>query len=155
MIDRYLNKEMADLFSDEHRFNAYWKVELAVMEAWSNIGVIDKKSVEEAKKNGKVSVERIHEIEAVTKHDVIAFTRQISETLGEERRYVHFGLTSTDVVDTAMSLIYKDANDILEKDILLFLDSLKKKALEYKNTPCIGRTHGMHAEITSLSFVSR
>ncbi len=152
MIDRYLTKEMASLFDDEHRFNAYWKVELAVMEAYSEIGVIDKKYVLNAKKNGKVNVERIHEIEAVTKHDVIAFTRQISETLGEERRYVHFGLTSTDVVDTAMSLLYKDANDIIEKDIHAFLDVLKDKALEYKNTPCIGRTHGMHAEITSFGL---
>ena len=105
MIERYLTKEMSSLFDDESRFNAYWKVELASMEAWSRIGVIPEEDFIAAKKNGKVNVARIQEIEAVTKHDVIAFTRQISETLGEEKRFVHFGLTSTDVVDTAMSLL--------------------------------------------------
>ena len=152
MIERYLTKEMSSLFDDESRFNAYWKVELASMEAWSRIGVIPEEDFIAAKKNGKVNVARIQEIEAVTKHDVIAFTRQISETLGEEKRFVHFGLTSTDVVDTAMSLLYKEANDIIEKDLDAFLDALKEKALQYKYTPCIGRTHGMHAEITSFGL---
>ncbi len=152
MIDRYLSKEMGELFSEESRFNAYLQVELASMQAWSEIGVIPKEAVEAARKNAHVNVARIHEIEAITKHDVIAFTRQISETLGEEKRFVHFGLTSTDVVDTALSLLYKKANDILEKDLENLLSVLKEKALTYEFTPCIGRTHGMHAEITSFGL---
>lgn len=152
MIERYLSKDMQNLFSDESRFNAYLDVELACMKAWSEIGEIPEECYLAAKKNAKVDVNRIHEIEAITKHDVIAFTRQISETLGEEKRYVHYGLTSTDVVDTAMSLLYKKANDVLKKDLLDLSAALRDKALQYEYTPCIGRTHGMHAEITSFGL---
>lgn len=152
MIDRYLSKEMENLFSEQSRFEAYLQVELASMQAWSEIGVVPSEAVVAARKNAHVDINRIHEIEAVTKHDVIAFTRQISETLGEEKRFVHYGLTSTDVVDTALSLLYKKANDILENDLVNFMEALKEKALTYEFTPCIGRTHGMHAEITSFGL---
>ena len=141
MIERYLSEEMKDLFSDKSRFEAYLKVEIAALRGWEQIGVIDKESVDKIEKNARVDVSRIREIEAITKHDVVAFTRQISETLGEEKRYVHYGLTSTDVVDTAMSLLYQKADEILLASMQDLKDALKEKALKYKYLPCIGRTH--------------
>ena len=152
MIERYLSEEMKDLFSDKSRFEAYLKVEIAALRGWEQIGVIGKESVDKIEKNARVDVSRIREIEAITKHDVVAFTRQISETLGEEKRYVHYGLTSTDVVDTAMSLLYQKADEILLASMQDLKDALKEKALKYKYLPCIGRTHGMHAEVTSFGL---
>lgn len=152
MIDRYLRKEMASLFTDESRFSAYLEVEIAAAEAYAEIGVVPQKDADLIRKNARVNVARIKEIEAETKHDVVAFTRQVSETLGPEKRWVHYGLTSTDVVDTAMGLLYKKADDILEKDLLSLLEEVKEKAITYKDTPCIGRTHGMHGEVISFGF---
>lgn len=155
MIDRYCRKEMHDIWTDEAKFNAYLKVEIEACKAWSKLGVIPKEDVDLIEKNASFNVDRIKEIEEVTRHDVVAFTRAVSETLGPERKWVHYGLTSTDVVDTANGYILKQANKILREDIIKFLDVLKEKALEYKKTPCIGRTHGIHADITyfGLKFV--
>ena len=150
MIQRYLLKEMENIFSDESRFNAYLQVEIAVLEAWSKIGVIPNQDVQKVKEHAKVDVKRINEIELITRHDVVAFTRQISETLGEEKRWVHYGLTSTDVVDTSLSLLYKKANELILKSLNNLLSVIKDKALTYKYTPCIGRTHGMHGEVISF-----
>ncbi|MCQ3035562.1 MAG: adenylosuccinate lyase [Bacilli bacterium] len=150
MIERYLPKKMKTLFSDEERFQAYLDVEIAVDEAWCELGIIPQEDIDKIKANAKVDVNRINELELITKHDVVAFTRQISETLGEEKRWIHYGLTSTDVVDTALSLLYKKANDIIKEDILNLISKVKDKALEYKYTPCIGRTHGMHGEVISF-----
>jgi adenylosuccinate lyase len=152
MIERYLTKEMKGLFSDEARFSAYLEVEIACLEGWAKIGRIPEADVSKIKANAKVDVGRINELEAITKHDVVAFTRQISETLGSERKWVHYGLTSTDVVDTALGVLYKKADLIIEADFLKLISEVKDKALEYKMTPCIGRTHGMHAEITSFGL---
>ena len=152
MIDRYLIKELSEIFSDESRFNAYLEIEIASLEGFSLQNKIPKDSLEKIKQKAKVNVSRIKEIEKETKHDVVAFTRQISETLGDEKKYVHYGLTSTDVVDTAMGLLYKKANDIIEKDLEILISSIKEKAIKYKMTPCIGRTHGMHSEITSFGL---
>ena len=152
MIDRYLPKKMSSLFTDESRFNAYLQVEIAASEAYSRLGVVPKEDLEKIKKNAHVDVARIKEIEAITKHDVVAFTRQISETLGEEKRWIHYGLTSTDVVDTALALLYKRADEMIKEDILALLEEVKDKALEYKDTPCIGRTHGMQGEVISFGF---
>ena len=152
MIDRYLPKKMSSLFSDESRFNAYLQVEIAASEAYSRLGVVPKEDLEKIKKNAHVDVARIKEIEAITKHDVVAFTRQISETLGEEKRWIHYGLTSTDVVDTALALLYKRADEMIKEDILALIEEVKDKALEYKDTPCIGRTHGMQGEVISFGF---
>lgn len=152
MIERYLPAKMKNLFTDESRFNAYLEVEIASCEAYSEIGVIPKEDIEAIKAKAHVDVPRIKEIEAVTKHDVVAFTRQISETLGEEKRWIHYGLTSTDVVDTALGLLYKKADAMIEKDVETLLEEVKDKALEYKDTPCIGRTHGMHGEVISFGF---
>ena len=155
MIDRYCRQEMHDIWTEEAKFNAYLKVEIEACKAWSKLGVIPLEDVLLIEKNASFDIKRIKEIEEVTRHDVVAFTRAVSETLGEERKWVHYGLTSTDVVDTANGYILKQANNILREDIKKFLNVLKKKALEYKKTPCIGRTHGIHADITyfGLKFV--
>jgi adenylosuccinate lyase len=100
----------------------------------------------------RVDVKRIGELEAITRHDVVAFTRQIGETLGDEKKWIHYGLTSTDVVDTAMGLLYQKADEVIAKDLAALLSSVKEKALAYEMTPCIGRTHGMHAEVTSFGL---
>ncbi len=156
MIERYAPKKIVDLFSDESRFETYLEIEIAVSEAWNKIGVVPSEDLKKIKEKAKVDVKRIKEIEEITRHDVVAFTRQISETLGEERKWIHYGLTSTDVVDTSLSLLYKKANEIIENDYTSLMDSLKEKALEYKYQPCIARTHGMHAEVYSfgLKFAS-
>ena len=152
MIDRYMTPERKSLFTDESRFNEYLNVELASLSGWAEIGAVPKEDVEKIRKKAKVDVKRIGEIEAVTKHDVIAFTRQISETLGEEKRWVHYGLTSTDVVDTALSCLYKKANLLILENLKRLLEAVKKKAIDYKFTPCRGRTHGRHAEVTSFGL---
>lgn len=155
MISRYSRPEMSNIWTDEAKFKAYLKVEIEACKAWSKLGVIPKEDVDLIEKNASFDINRIFEIEQTTRHDVVAFTRAVSETLGEERKWVHYGLTSTDVVDTANGYILKQANNILRQDILNFLEILKEKALEYKKTPCIGRTHGIHADITyfGLKFV--
>lgn len=152
MIERYTPSCLKNLFSDESRFNTYLEIEIACCEANCKLGIVPISDLELIKKNAKVDVKRIKEIEELTKHDVVAFTRQISETLGEERRWIHYGLTSTDIVDTSLSLLYKKANDCIEQDLIKLIEEVKKKALVYKLTPCIGRTHGMHAEVTSFGL---
>lgn len=152
MIERYRRETVQKLFTDEAKFDAYLKMEIHTLEAWSKLGKIPKEDVDKIRENAKFSVERILEIEQETRHDIVAFTRCVSESLGEEKKWVHYGLTSTDVVDTANGYIFKQANDILWEDILEFQKVLKAKALEYKNIPCIGRTHGIHADITSFGL---
>lgn len=143
---------MRDIWTEENKFNAYLKVEILANEAWSELGRIPREDVARIAANARFTVDRIKEIEAVTRHDVVAFTRCVSESLGEEKKWVHFGLTSTDVVDTANGLLLKQANAILYEDIIRMLDVLKKRAYEFKDTPCIGRTHGIHADITSFGL---
>ena len=152
MIQRYSREEMRKIWTEENKFNAYLEVEILSDEAWSELGVIPKEDVAKIRKNAKFDVERIYEIEKKTKHDVVAFTRSVSESLGEEKKWVHYGLTSTDVVDTANGYLIKQANDILYKDIIDFIDVLNKQAIRFKNVPCIGRTHGIHADITSFGL---
>ena len=152
MIERYSRPQMRKIWTEENKFNAYLRVEILADRAWSELGVIPKEDVDKIEENAKFDINRIYEIEAQTKHDVVAFTRAVSESLGEERKWVHYGLTSTDVVDTANGYLMKQANEILLKDIKDFMDVLYKQALKYKNTPCIGRTHGIHADITSFGL---
>ncbi len=148
MIERYSRKIMRQIWTDENKFNAYLKVEILSCRAWSELGVIPKEDVDKIEKNAKFDCARISEIELQTKHDVVAFTRCVSESLGDEKKWVHYGLTSTDVVDTANGYLLKQANEIIRADLVAFMDVLKKQALKYKKTPCIGRTHGIHADIT-------
>ena len=152
MIERYSRKVMRDIWTEENKFNAYLEVEILSCEAWSKLGVIPAEDVEKIRANAKFDVARIQEIEQQTKHDVVAFTRAVSESLGEERKWVHYGLTSTDVVDTANGYLLKQANAILAKDLEDFCAVLRKRAVEFKSTPCIGRTHGIHADITSFGL---
>ncbi len=152
MIERYSRKVMRDIWTEENKFRAYLEVEILSCEAWSKLGVIPAEDVEKIRQKATFSVPRIQEIEEQTRHDVVAFTRAVSESLGEERKWVHYGLTSTDVVDTANGYLLKQADAILLKDIEDFLEVLRKRAVEFKDTPCIGRTHGIHADITSFGL---
>ena len=152
MIERYSRKLMRDVWTEENKFAAYLKVEILSCEAWSRLGVIPAEDVEKIRANASFSVDRIKEIEEQTRHDVVAFTRAVSESLGEEKKWVHYGLTSTDVVDTANGYLLKQADAILLKDLEDFLEVLRRRALEFRSTPCIGRTHGVHADITSFGL---
>ena len=153
MIDRYSREAMRNVWSEESKFQAWLDVEILIDEAWSKLGKIPAEDVEKIRANAKFSVDRILEIEKETRHDVVAFTRCVSESLGEEKKWVHYGVTSTDVVDTANGIRFKKANDILYQDILDFMEILKENALKYKDTVMMGRTHGVHAEITSFGLV--
>jgi adenylosuccinate lyase len=143
---------MSAIWTEENKFKAWLEVEILACEAWAELGVIPKEDVALLRENASFDVNRINEIELETRHDVVAFTRAVSETLGEERKWVHYGLTSTDVVDTALSYLLKQANDILLKDIENFIQILKEKAQEHKYTVMMGRTHGVHAEPTTFGL---
>ncbi len=152
MIERYSRKVMRDVWTEENKFGAYLEVEILSCEAWSKLGVIPAEDVEKIRANARFDVSRIQEIEQQTRHDVVAFTRAVSESLGPERKWVHYGLTSTDVVDTANGYLLKQANAILLKDLEEFQEVLRRRAVEFKATPCIGRTHGIHADITCFGL---
>ena len=152
MIERYTRPEMGAIWTDENRFKAWLEVEIVACEAWAELGDIPKDDVKKIRENASFDINRILEIEAETRHDVVAFTRAVSETLGEERKWVHYGLTSTDVVDTALSYLLKQANELIEKDIKNFIEVLKTKAIEHKDTVMMGRTHGVHAEPTTFGL---
>ncbi len=152
MISRYSNKKMENIWTVKNKFRTYLKIEILACEAWSELGIIPKSDVDKIRANAKFNVKRIEEIEKVTHHDVIAFTRNVSESLGSEKQWVHYGLTSTDVVDTANGYLLKQANKILLKDLTDFMEVLRTKAIEYKTLPCIGRTHGIHADITTFGL---
>ena len=152
MIARYTRPEMGAIWTDENKYNAWLEVEILACEAWAEIGDIPKEDVAKIRKDASFSVDRILEIEEETRHDVVAFTRAVSETLGEERKWVHYGLTSTDVVDTALSYLLKQANVIIRKDLTNFIEILANKAKEHKMTVMMGRTHGVHAEPTTFGL---
>ena len=152
MIDRYTLPEMGALWSEETKFRKWLDVEIAVCEVHAEMGTIPRDAVEQIKSRAKFSVARINEIEKTTDHDVIAFTTNLAESIGPASRFVHYGLTSSDVVDTANALLLRDACDILLKKIDVLLDVLKRRAIEFKDTPQVGRTHGIHAEPTSFGL---
>ncbi|HAU32994.1 MAG TPA: adenylosuccinate lyase, partial [Lysinibacillus sp.] len=152
MIERYTRPEMGAIWTEQNKYQAWLEVEILACEAWAEIGDIPKEDVAKIRENASFDVNRILEIEQETRHDVVAFTRAVSETLGEERKWVHYGLTSTDVVDTALSYLIKQANDILRKDIVNFIDIIAAKAKEHKHTVMMGRTHGVHAEPTTFGL---
>ena len=148
MIERYSRPAMRAVWTEKNKFDAYLKVEILAAEAWSELGTVPKEDVEKLYERASFSIDRIKEKEEQTRHDIVAFTRAVSETLGPERKWVHYGLTSTDVVDTANGYLLRQANAILLRDIEDFMAVLQRRALEFRNTPCIGRTHGIHADIT-------
>lgn len=152
MLSRYTRPEMAKIWSDETKYNCWLEVEILAAQAWANLGDIPQEDVDKLRKNASFSIDRLLEIEKETRHDVVAFTRAVSETLGDEKKWVHYGLTSTDVVDTAYGYQLKLVNDILRADLQRFLDVLREKAIEHKYTVCMGRTHGVHAEPTTFGL---
>jgi len=152
MIDRYTRPEMAKVWSLENQYQAWLEVEIAADEAWAELGKIPASDVAKIRENAKFDVDRIAEIEAVTHHDVVAFTRDVSESLGDERKWVHYGLTSTDVVDTAQGYRLKQANAIIRQDLQDLRATLAQQAKKYKYTVEMGRTHGVHAEPTTFGL---
>lgn len=152
MLDRYTRPEMRVIWTEENKYKAWLEVEILAAEAWAEMGEIPKEDVAKIRQNASFDVARILEIEEQTRHDVVAFTRTVSESLGEESKWVHYGLTSTDVVDTAYGYLLKQANDILRKDLNRFVEIIGKKAQEHKYTVMMGRTHGVHAEPTTFGL---
>src|SRR6267142_1378007 len=152
MITRYTLPEMGSLWSERSKFQKWLEVELAVCEVHAEMGTIPRDALEQIKARAGFSVERINEIEKTTNHDVIAFTTNLAESIGEAARFVHYGLTSSDVVDTANALLLRDSCDLLLAKIDSLLPVLKRRALEFKDTPQVGRTHGIHAEPTSFGL---
>ncbi len=153
MIDRYSRKEMASIWTEEAKFQRWLQVEIAVAKGWEEIGEIPKGVSQKIEKNGSFEIGRINEIEKTTRHDVVAFLENVKEHLGEEGDYLHFGITSSDTIDTAMAIALRDSADIIIDDIEMVMDTLKKRAFEFKNTLMIGRSHGIHGEPISFGFV--
>ena len=152
MISRYTRPAMGRIWEDQNKYQRWLDVELAVTETLAAEGVIPRDAAAEIKAKANFSVERVNEIELETKHDVIAFTTSVAEFVGPASRYFHFGLTSSDVLDTAMALQVRDASDIISTGITRLKDVLKRRALEFKTTVAVGRTHGIHAEPTTFGL---
>jgi adenylosuccinate lyase len=146
MIERYTREEMGSLWTLENKYRKWLEVEIAVCEAWAEAGEIPAEALSVIKERAGFDVRRIDEIEATVKHDVIAFLTSVAEHVGPESRYIHKGLTSSDVLDTALALLMRDASEIITADIRSLLEALKEQALRHRHTPCMGRSHGVHAE---------
>ena len=152
MIDRYTTPEMSALWSEANKYRTWLTVELAATEAWESLGEVPAgtaASILETLRDAPLDeafAKRVSEIEATTRHDIVAFTRALTERVGADARFIHLGLTSTDVVDSAQNLVLREALEIVMSDVRALADALKEKAVTYKHTPCIGRTHGIHAE---------
>lgn len=153
MIDRYTLTEMKNIWSLTNQYQTWLDVEIAVVAGWVAEGKVPQEDLDKIRQNAKFDSERIAEIEKVTRHDVVAFTRNVSEYLGDEKKWIHYGLTSTDVVDTAQGIRLKQANEILLADLEAYKDALGNIAKKYKNTVMMGRTHGVHAEPTTFGLV--
>lgn len=146
MIERYCLEEMKNIWELESKFAHYLEVELAVCRAYNKLGQIPDSDLRQIEEKAAFSVERIDEIEREVNHDVIAFLTNVNENVGESSRYIHMGMTSSDVIDTAFALQIKKASEIIENDLNKVIETIKNKAKEHKNTVCIGRSHGVHAE---------
>jgi adenylosuccinate lyase len=152
MISRYTRPEMAELWSEQAQFEAWLEVELAACAAWSDVGMIPAEDVQTLYEDATFDLARIHEIEEQTRHDVVAFTRAVSESLGPERKWVHYGLTSSDVVDTAWMVRIKKANALIGDALAGILEVLARRAREHRTSLMMGRTHGVHAEPTTFGL---
>ena len=146
MIDRYSRPEMAAKWTQHARYAAWLEVEKAAVKAWAKLGKIPQDDADKIVKNATFSVERIEEIEAITKHDLIAFNTSVSESLGEESRWFHYGMTSSDAVDTGVAIQMRDSLNIVIDDVKILMESIKKRAEEHKMTLMVGRSHGIHGE---------
>ena len=152
MIERYSRPEMTAIWSLDNQYASWLEVEIAAVEAWAKLGQIPTQDAEKIRQKARYDSARIAEIETVTRHDMVAFTRCVSESLGDERKWVHYGLTSTDVVDTAQGLRLKQANRIIRDSLDGYIAQLKQLVLTHKNTVMIGRTHGIQAEPTTFGL---
>ncbi len=152
MIERYTRKEMGDIWSMENKFRKWLEVEIAVCEAWAELGKIPQDALKEIKEKADFDLKRIDEIEATVKHDVIAFLTAVAEKVGPVSRYIHMGLTSSDVVDTALALQMREAANLIMEDLKKIKELFRQKAFQYKDTICMGRSHGVHAEPTSFGL---
>jgi len=152
MIERYTRPEMGRIWSLENRYRKFLDVEILASKAWAELGVIPSEAAELIARNSSFNVHRIDELEKETRHDVVAFTRCVAESLGEESRYFHYGLTSYDIVDTALSVLIQEAAGLIDEGLLELEQALKEQALQHKKTPVVGKTHGVHAEPTSLGL---
>ena len=152
MIPRYTRAPMGRIWSDESKYAAWLEVETVSSEILAEDGIVPAEAAKAIRERGAFDLERIHEIEAEVKHDVIAFTTAVAEKIGPESRWLHYGLTSNDVVDTAQALQIKQASTIIRQDIVQLLSVIKSRALEFRDTPIVGRTHGMHAEPTTFGL---
>ena len=146
MIDRYTLSKMGSIWTDEHKFSIMLKIEILACEAMTKLGIIPKKALEKIKKTAKFEMDEVRKLEEKTKHDVVAFINNVGQYIGPEARYLHMGLTSSDLLDTSLSVQCVEASDILIADLKKLLVVLKDKAKKYKDTNCIARTHGVHAE---------
>ncbi len=146
MIDRYFTKDMKRIWSDENRFKTWEKVEITVAEVMCDRGIVPQSSLDTIKKKSKFSVDRVLEIEKETRHDVIAFLTNLAENIGPDSRFLHMGMTSSDLLDTSLALQCKEAGQIILDKLIIFKDVLRKNAIKYKDTFQIGRSHGVHAE---------
>lgn len=153
MIDRYSREEIKKIWDLDRKFDYYLKVELAVCEAYSKLGQVPENALKQIKEKASFSIERIDEIEREVRHDVIAFLTNVNENVGEEcAKYIHMGLTSSDVIDTAFALQIVDSSEIILNELDNTIEVIKKMAFEHKNTICMGRSHGVHAEVTTFGF---
>jgi len=146
VIERYTRKEMGSIWEPSNRFRKWLEVEIAACEAWAKLGKIPQKSLNTIIKKADFNVERIDEIEKTVKHDVIAFLTSVAEFVGPDSRYIHMGLTSSDILDTSLALLLREAADLIISDIKGLMSALEKRAFEHKDTPMMGRSHGIHAE---------
>jgi len=152
MIARYTRPAMAAIWSEQRKYENWLRVEIAATTALARAGIVPPSAVESLQQRASFTIERIHEIEAETRHDVLAFTTAVAESVGEDSRWLHYGLTSTDVVDTAQGLALVEASALIREGIVRFRDVLRKRAVEFQHTPIIGRTHGVHAEPTTFGM---
>ncbi|ASM35796.1 adenylosuccinate lyase [Campylobacter sputorum subsp. bubulus] len=153
MVERYARKEMKEKWSIQAKYDAWLEVEKAAIKAWNKLGLINDSDCEKIIKNAKFNVDRIDEIEKTTKHDVIAFLTSVSESLGDESRFVHFAMTSSDTIDTAVALQIRDSLNLIISDVKNLMNAIKKRAFEHKNTLMVGRSHGIHGEPITFGLV--
>lgn len=153
MVERYAREQMSSKWTQYARYAAWLEVEKAAVKAWNKLGLIPDDDCEKIVKNASFSVQRIEEIEAVTKHDLIAFNTSVSESLGEESRWFHYGLTSSDAVDTGVALQMRDSLNLIIEDVKMLMNSIEKRAKEHKMTLMVGRSHGIHGEPITFGLV--
>jgi adenylosuccinate lyase len=153
MVERYAREEMSSKWTMQAKYQAWLDVELAVVKAWNKLGLIPDSDAKKIVDNAGFNIERIDEIEAITRHDLIAFTTSVSETLGEESRWFHYGMTSSDTVDTAVALQMVSSLELIIKDVKMMMESIKKRAYEHKMTLMVGRSHGIHGEPITFGLV--